>query len=285
MGEGLVGWVACSGESLIVPDAQADERHFKKVDQQTGLTLHSFLNVPLRIKQNVIGVLQVADAQVDRFKPTDLRLVESLASAATIAIENARLYEQAQQEIAEREQAEDALRQAKDAAEAASRAKSEFLARMSHEIRTPIHSIMGMTDLMLDTMLTPGQDEYLSILKSSTDSLMAVVNDILDFSKIEAGRLELEEINFDLRNLIEQVVEMLALRTQRRGLELVYHIPPQVPTALVGDPRRLRQVLLNLTDNAVKFTPQGKIVIQVETQAEQRSRTWFCRLRYRDRHL
>jgi signal transduction histidine kinase/DNA-binding response OmpR family regulator len=269
MGEGLVGWVACSGESLIVPDAQADERHFKKVDQQTGLTLHSFLNVPLRIKQNVIGVLQVADAQVDRFKPTDLRLVESLASAATIAIENARLYEQAQQEIAEREQAEDALRQAKDAAEAASRAKSEFLARMSHEIRTPIHSIMGMTDLMLDTMLTPGQDEYLSILKSSTDSLMAVVNDILDFSKIEAGRLELEEINFDLRNLIEQVVEMLALRTQRRGLELVYHIPPQVPTALVGDPRRLRQVLLNLTDNAVKFTPQGKIVIQVETQAEQ----------------
>ena len=269
MGEGLVGWVARSGESLIVPDAQADERHFKGVDQQTGLMLHSFLNVPLRIKQNVIGVLQVADAKVDRFKPTDLRLVESLAAAATTAIENARLYEQAQQEIAEREQAEDALRQAKDAAEAASRAKSEFLARMSHEIRTPIHSIMGMTDLMLDTMLTPGQDEYLSILKSSTDSLMAVVNDILDFSKIEAGRLELEEINFDLRNLIEQVTEMLALRAQRRGLELVYHIPPQVPTALVGDPRRLRQVLLNLTDNAVKFTPQGEIVIQVEMQAEQ----------------
>jgi CheY-like chemotaxis protein/HPt (histidine-containing phosphotransfer) domain-containing protein len=267
--KGLVGWVARHGESLVVPDALADERHFRGVNQQSELVLRSILSVPLRVKQSVIGVLQVADTGTNRFKPTDLRLVEPLAANAAIAIENARLYEQAQQEIAERRRAEEALQEAKNAAEAASEAKSEFLARMSHEIRTPIHGIIGMTELTQDTELTQEQSQYMNVLKSSTESLMAIIDDILDFSKIEAGRLELEETHFDLRTLVEQTAGILAPRAQRKGVELVCHIPPQVPTALVGDPRRLRQVLLNLTNNAVKFTEQGEIVIRVEAETDQ----------------
>ncbi len=152
-------------------------------------------------------------------------------------------------------------------AEEANKAKSEFLANMSHEIRTPLNGIIGMTELALDTPLTAEQREYLSLAKSSADALLSILNDILDFSKIEMRKLELESISFSTRDHIADVLKPLALRAEQKGLELVCHVLPDVPSLAVGDPGRLRQVLVNLVGNAIKFTERGQILVQVETES------------------
>jgi PAS domain S-box-containing protein len=184
------------------------------------------------------------------------------------------------QDISERKRLDGELRRAKEAAEAANRAKDEFLATVSHELRTPMNAILGMTELTLETELTDDQRQCLKTVKSAADNLLSIINALLDFAKIEAGKMELDEADFCLRAAVGDTLRALAVRAHKKGLELISHVRPDVPDGLIGDAGRLRQVLLNLVGNAIKFTDEGEVVVRVELDGDPPPRVDEVGLRF-----
>ena len=213
----------------------------------------------------IVGLLEDVNGMQTRLADSYRQLEQALIQRERLNTELRALTEDLDRKVRDRT-AE--LVAATRVAEEANQAKSEFLANMSHEIRTPLNGIIGMTELALDTSLSLEQREYLTMVKSSADALLSILNDILDFSKIEMRKLELEQIPFSIRDHLADLLKPLALRAEQKDLEVVCHVLPDVPNVAVGDPGRLRQVVVNLVGNAIKFTERGQILVQVETMSK-----------------
>ncbi len=252
---------ALEREQVIAAAQVQQDAHFQELvaNVLTPRCVTSRLDAPIRTKEGLAGVVSIEHVGPSReWAPDEQQFAQALANFMALVLEAAR-----------RRESEDALAVAKTAAEDATKAKAEFLANMSHEIRTPMNGVIGMTDILARTPLSETQHHYVETIRNSGDTLLTLINDILDFSKIEAGKLEIQATAIDLRDVVESTVEQLAERAQRKGLQLLAEYEPSVPAAVIGDPIRIRQILTNLLGNAIKFTQQGDVRVQVTVDPQQ----------------
>ena len=257
MGEGLPGRIWESGTPAWIENVQLDD-NFPRAKLGGDVKVKGAFGFPIKIHAHIVAVLEF-------FTTEALQPDESLLlTARIVGVQVGR--------VLERQRAAEQLALAKQAAEQASKAKSEFLANMSHEIRTPMNGIIGMAQLLAYTRLSTEQHDYLNIICQSADALLDLLNDILDFSKIEAGKLELDEVDFRLGDCIGKTGQTLATNASAKGLELACRIDPELPDGVIGDPGRLRQILMNLAGNAIKFTQEGEVVIDVTADAVSESK-------------